>query len=77
MKLKEFNLDDYISGSTVVTRNGITVQQLRYYSKNENKCKLIGIVAGLLKTWYEDGSQSDLGDEFDLFVLDEKYYYNI
>ena len=50
-----FTLEAWKAGGRPVTRGGDLVYDLAYFQKAENEDRLVGVINGVISSWYEDG----------------------
>ena len=79
MKMKPFNLEEALSGASVVTREGLKVTELHLFKDSTDMFRLFGVVHGLLfggniKRFTTDGTGSE--SIFDLFMKIEHVIIN-
>ena len=68
--MKPFDLNRAIAGDPIETRCGVPIEFVAYATGIQGAFKVIGIMAGSIKTWRMDGTYSfDVGiSEFDLVM---------
>lgn len=71
--MKEFDIQRALNGSRVITKEGKEVKNLTHLKDlTEDEFKLVGVVAGELYRWTEDGVSVFEDDAFDLYLETEK-----
>jgi hypothetical protein len=71
MKLEKFDLEKFIHGAKVVTRDGREVLELTKF-ENLGELPLVGVVDGDLETWSIKGKYSrDIASNMDLCIVGE------
>ena len=71
--MKPFDLDKALAGSRVVTKEGKEVKNIALLKDlTEDEFRVVGVVAGEMYRWTEDGVSVYEDDAYDLYLATEK-----